>query len=193
MVFGIHYGKNSRLQTFEKKAEKAWTKIEKEKVSFVDYRQDDFPLLLSHTHDSPLLLFYRGNHFPRSDKIVSIVGTRKLTKYAREFTKTIVESIQHVNPIIVSGLAEGIDVSAHQAALDIGLQTYACLAHGVNQCYPAFHNKIKAEIEGQGGCLTEHPLTRPYTLDIFFLAIESSRVFHMLRLLLRHEQKAEQW
>ena len=150
-----------KAPNIRKKAEKAWTKIEKEKVSFVDYRQDDFPLLLSHTHDSPLLLFYRGNHFPRSDKIVSIVGTRKPTKDALEFTKTIVESIQHVNPIIVSGLAEGIDVSAHQAALDIGLQTYACLAHGVNQCYPAFHNKIKAEIEGQGGCLTEHPLDSP--------------------------------
>lgn len=52
-----------------------------------------------------------------------------------------------MNPIIVSGLAEGIDVGAHQAALDAGLQTYACLAHGVNQCYPAFHKKIKATIE----------------------------------------------
>ena len=130
-------------------------------MSFVDYRQDDFPLLLNHTHDGPLLLFYRGKAFPRTDKIVSIVGTRKPTKDALLFTKTIVESIKHVNPIIISGLAEGIDVCAHQAALDMGLQTYACLAHGVNQCYPAFHNKIKAEIEEQGGCLTEHPLDSP--------------------------------
>ena len=130
-------------------------------MSFVDYRQDDFPLLLNHTHDGPLLLFYRGKHFPRTDKIVSIVGTRKPTKDALVFTKTIVESIQHVNPIIISGLAEGIDVGAHQAALDASLQTYACLAHGVNQCYPAFHSKIKAKIEEQGGCLTEHPLDSP--------------------------------
>ena len=71
-----------KTPNIRKKAEKAWTKIEKEKVSFVDYRQDDFPLLLNHTHDSPLLLFYLGNHFPRSDKIVSIVGTRKTPKDA---------------------------------------------------------------------------------------------------------------
>ena len=150
--------KKLKAPDIRKKAEKAWTKIEKEKVSFVDYRQDDFPLLLNHTHDGPLLLFFRGKPFPRTDKIVSIVGTRKPTKDALVFTKTIVESIQHVNPIIISGLAEGIDVGAHQAALDAGLQTYACLAHGVNQCYPAFNSKIKAKIEEQGGCLTEHPL-----------------------------------
>ena len=47
------------------KAEKKWAKIEKEKVSFVDYRQDEFPLLLNHIHDGPLLLFYRGKPFPR--------------------------------------------------------------------------------------------------------------------------------
>lgn len=144
-----------------KKAEKTWAKIEKEKVSFVDYRQDDFPLLLNHTHDGPLLLFNRSKPFPGTDKIVSIVGTRKPIKYALVFTKTIVESIQHVNPIIISGLAEGIDVGAHQAALDAGLQTYVCLAHGVNQCYPAFHSKIRAKVEEQGGCLTEHPLDSP--------------------------------
>ena len=144
-----------------KKAEKDWAKIGKEKVSYVDYRQDHFPLLLNHTYDGPLLLFFRGKSFPRSDKIISIVGTRKPTKDALVFTKTIVESIKHVNPIIVSGLAEGIDVGAHQAALDAGLQTYACLAHGVNQCYPAFHKKIKATIEQEGGCLTEHPLDSP--------------------------------
>ena len=153
--------KKLKAPNIRKKAEKKWAKIEKEKVSFVDYRQDEFPLLLNHIHDGPLLLFYRGKPFPRSDKIVSIVGTRKPTKDALVFTKTIVESIQHVNPIIVSGLAEGIDVGAHQAALDAGLQTYACLAHGVNQCYPAFHKKIKATIEKEGGCLTEHPLDSP--------------------------------
>lgn len=153
--------KKLKAPNVRKKTEKAWSKIEKEKVSFVDYRQDEFPMLLNHTHDGPLLLFIRGKPFPRLDKIVSIVGTRKTTKDALVFTKTIVESIQHVNPIIISGLAEGIDVGAHQAALDAGLQTYACLAHGVNQCYPAFHNKIKAEIEEQDGYLTEHPLDSP--------------------------------
>ena len=113
--------KKLKAPKIRKKAEKEWAKIEKRKVSFIDYRQDDFPLLINHTHDGPLLLFYRGKAFPRTDKIVSIVGTRKPTKDALLFTKTIVESIKHVNPIIISGLAEGIDFCAHQAALDMGL------------------------------------------------------------------------
>ena len=144
-----------------KKAEKEWRKIEKQAVAYLDYRDDNFPILLNHVHDGPLLLFYRGKLFPRSDKIISIVGTRKPTKDALVFTKDIVEAIKHVNPIIISGLAEGIDASAHHAALDAGLQTYACLAHGVNQCYPSFHKKLKSQIEQQGGTLTEHCLDSP--------------------------------
>ena len=135
--------------------------MEKKAVAYLDYRDDDFPILLNHVHDGPLLLFYRGKPFPRSDKIISIVGTRKPTKDALVFTKDIVEAIKHVNPIIISGLAEGIDASAHHAALDAGLQTYACLAHGVNQCYPSFHKKLKSQIEQQGGTLTEHSLDSP--------------------------------
>ena len=144
-----------------KKAEKEWRKIEKQAVAYLDYRDDDFPILLNHVHDGPLLLFYRGNPFPRSDKIISIVGTRKPTKDALVFTKDIVEAIKHVNPIIISGLAEGINASAHHAALDEGLQTYACLAHGVNRFYPSFHKKLKSQIEQQGGTLTEHSLDSP--------------------------------
>ena len=85
-----------------------------------------FPILLNHVHDGPLLLFYRGKLF--LDQINhSIVGTRKPTKDALAFTKDIVEAINHVNPIIIFGSAEGIDASAHHAALDAGLQTYDCL------------------------------------------------------------------
>ncbi len=135
--------------------------MEKKAVAYLDYRDDDFPILLNHLHDGPLLLFYRGKPFPRSDKIISIVGTRKPTKDALIFTKDIVEAIKHVNPIIISGLAEGIDTSAHHAALDAGLQTYACLAHGVNQYYPSFHKKLKSQLEQQGGTLTEHSLDSP--------------------------------
>lgn len=130
-------------------------------MAYLNYLDDDFPILLNHVHDGPLLLFYRGKLFPRSDKIISIVGTRKPTKDALAFTKDIVEAINHVNPIIISGLAEGIDASAHHAALDAGLQTYDCLAHGVNQCCPPFHKKLKSQIEQQGSTFTEHCLDSP--------------------------------
>ena len=144
-----------------KKAKKEWGEIEKNGVRYLDYRNQDFPHLLNHIPDSPLLLFYRGETFPRSEKILSVVGTRKPTKDALVFTKDIIEAIKPINPIIVSGLAEGVDAAAHQAALEAGLQTYACLAHGVNQCYPFFHKKLKAHIEKQGGTLTEHCLDSP--------------------------------
>ena len=133
-----------------KKAKKEWGEIEKNGVRYLDYRNQDFPHLLNHIPDSPLLLFYRGETFPRSEKILSVVGTRKPTKDALVFTKDIIEAIKPINPIIVSGLAEGVDAAAHKAALEAGLQTYACLAHGVNQCYPFFHKKLKAHIENKG-------------------------------------------
>ena len=144
-----------------KKSRKGLEKNGEKSCGLSRLSKDDFPILLNHVHDGPLLLFYRGKPFPRSDKIISIVGTRKPTKDALVFNKDIVEAIKHVNPIIISGLAEGIDASAHHAALDAGLQTYACLAHGVNQCYPSFHKKLKSQIEQQGGTLTEHSLDSP--------------------------------
>jgi DNA processing protein len=88
-------------------------------------------------------------------KMISIVGTRQITSYGMDFCKKLIEDLAIFNPIIVSGFAYGVDIVAHQAAMDNGLQTIGVLAHGLNQIYPKTHKKYVAKMEDNGGFLTE--------------------------------------
>ena len=124
------------VKNVRQKADDNWKKFEKNKVQYMDFRDEDFPIHLNHIYNGPLLLFYKSERFPKATKTISIVGTRTPTKDALSLTEKFIDTLKIVRPIIVSGLAEGIDICAHRAALNAGLKTYACLAHGVTQCYP---------------------------------------------------------
>jgi DNA processing protein len=137
-------------------AEKEWARMEKNKISFLDFRDDAFPQALNHCPDGPLMLFYSGKPIPKSNRILAIVGTRSASEKNISFTRTLIAKLKPYNPIIVSGLAHGIDICAHRSAIDHGLATFACLAHGIRDCYPAYHAKTRRLMElGGGGCLTE--------------------------------------
>jgi len=97
-------------------------------------------------------------------KIISIVGTRRATPLGKETTQLLVKDLsKHFPEIrIVSGLAYGIDVISHQAALDCGLKTIGILAHGLQEIYPHPHRRIADEMVAKGGLLlSEHPWGTP--------------------------------
>ena len=120
------------------------------------YFQDKaYPEKLKHCIDGPILLFESGNIDLGNKKIISIVGTRKITTYGTHFCQNLIEELAPLNPIIVSGLAYGVDICAHRAALDANLQTIGCLAHGLNQTYPKEHIKYVKKMEENGGFFTE--------------------------------------
>ena len=87
--------------------------------------------------------------------MISIVGTRQITSYGTEFCKKLIADLAPLDPIIVSGFAYGVDIVAHQAALEHNLQTIGVLAHGLNQIYPKTHKKYVSKIEENGGFMTE--------------------------------------
>jgi DNA processing protein len=91
---------------------------------------------LKHCIDSPILLFSSGNIDLNNRRIISIVGTRQITSYGTEFCKKLIEDLAPLNPNIESGFAYGVDIVAHQAAMDCDLQTIGVVAHGINQVYP---------------------------------------------------------
>jgi len=122
----------------------------------VCYFQDNYyPDKLKHCIDGPLLLFQRGNVDIVRKKIISIVGTRKCTSYGTSFCEELIETLAPLAPVIVSGFAYGIDITAHKAALKSKMQTIGCLAHGLNQMYPKTHKKYMESVEANGGFLTE--------------------------------------
>jgi DNA processing protein len=122
----------------------------------VSYFQDKaYPERLKHCIDGPLLLFSTGNIDFNNRKIISIVGTRKITPYGAEFCKSLISELAPLNPIIVSGFAYGVDIVAHLAAIENDLQTIGIVAHGLDQIYPSSHKKYVSKIEQNGGFMTE--------------------------------------
>ncbi|WP_293892477.1 DNA-processing protein DprA [Flavobacterium sp.] len=142
-------------KTIFEKAEQELRFVEKEKVTILYYQDNDYPDKLKHCIDGPILLFASGNLNFKNRKIISIVGTREITSYGSNFCKQLIEDLAIFNPIIVSGFAYGVDIVAHQAAMENNLQTIGVLAHGLNQVYPKTHKKYVARMEGNGGFLTE--------------------------------------
>lgn len=124
-------------------------------ISCSFFRDKTYPEKLKHCLDGPLLFFQKGNIDLAYKKIISVVGTRKVTTYGRSFCEKLISDLAPLNPVIVSGLAYGVDICAHKAAIDNNLQTIACLAHGFNQIYPRDHKKYIHKIEENGGFITE--------------------------------------
>lgn len=148
------------IQNLKKKeifleAEKEIRFLQSQNITTLFYQEALYPERLKHCWDAPVLLFTAGNMHLDNKKIISIVGTRQVTPYGASFCKHLIEELGPLNPIIISGFAYGIDILAHQAALDNNLQTIAVLAHGLNQVYPKTHKKYMAKMEQNGGFMTE--------------------------------------
>jgi DNA processing protein len=129
--------------------------IEKENITFQSFQDDDYPERLKHCIDGPAVLFTSGTVNLNVKRIISIVGTRNITSYGVDFCKKLLEDLAPLNPVIVSGFAYGVDITAHQLAMEHNLQTIGVLAHGLNQVYPKTHKRYVAKMEQNGGFLTE--------------------------------------
>ena len=129
----------------------------KKGIKLIFYGEKGYPESLAESPCPPFMLYYKGcadlNH-PRS---ISIVGTRLASEYGREGCNMVVEHIRNYSPLIVSGLAYGIDIASHRAALENGLQTVAVLPNGLDMIYPARHRDVAVQMISQGGLLTEFP------------------------------------
>ncbi|GAW88679.1 DNA-processing protein DprA [Flavobacterium psychrophilum] len=129
--------------------------IQNNNINVSYFKDENYPERLKHCIDSPVLLFTAGNINLNQSRIISIVGTRQITPYGIDFCKKLIADLAPLNPIIVSGFAYGVDIVAHQVALENNLQTIGVLAHGLNQIYPKVHKKYMSKVEENGGFMTE--------------------------------------
>ncbi len=136
-------------------AEKELQYIQDHDIAYTYFTDNDYPRYLKHCIDGPLILFKKGNINLEERKIISIVGTRNITSYGTAFCENLIEVLAPLDPIIVSGLAYGVDICAQKTAIKHGLQTIGCLAHGLNQIYPKIHSKYVPDVEKNGGFVTE--------------------------------------
>lgn len=120
------------------------------------FTDKEYPQRLRHCHDSPVMLYYKGTADLNATRIVSVVGTRTPSAYGKELTEKLIAELSQSGIVVVSGLAYGIDVTAHKAALKGGLDTVGVLAHGLDRVYPSVHAPVAAKMLNQGGLLTEY-------------------------------------
>ncbi len=129
--------------------------IEKEKIQALFFTDDDYPKRLKLCEDGPVLLYYKGNVNLNKRQVIAIVGTRNATTYGKEFCEQFIEDLKPFNPLIISGLAYGIDIHAHKQSLKNGIPTVGVMAHGHDRLYPSVHKSTAKEMLENGGLITE--------------------------------------
>ncbi len=121
------------------------------------YLDSDYPYRLVQCEDSPVVFFYKGEAGLDAGKILSVVGTRSATSRGKEICEKIIGMLasRHDDLLIVSGLAYGIDIAAHKAALRHNLPTVGVLGNGLKNIYPAPHRTTAEEMVRHGGIISD--------------------------------------
>ena len=150
-----------------KEVEKEVSFIEKNKIKALFYLDEEYPARLKGIADSPVLLYSKGNLNLNDGRVVAIVGTRHASDYGKKMTETLIEDLQKYKVTIISGLAYGIDICAHRAALNFHLPTVGVLGHGLNRLYPGQHRAVAVKMLEKGGLLTEFKSNDPFDKENF--------------------------
>lgn len=131
---------------------------EKVKVECIGFQDERYPARMKECDDAPMMLYYRGTADLNKRRVISMVGTRKVTDYGKQLCEVFVRELAELCPdvLIISGLAYGVDVHSHRQALHNGLETVGVLAHGLDQIYPTLHRQTAKEMLEKGGLLTEY-------------------------------------
>jgi DNA processing protein len=152
-IEGLH--EPGRRKAAWETAEREWEYCMSKGIGIRCLWDSNYPRLLRECPDAPLLLFYKGCADLNSSPVISIVGTRKMTYYGRRFCAELMDYLLPYRPIIVSGMARGVDMEAQLRALNAGLVSVAVLAHGLKHTYPPSHKGFRRQLEEEGGVLTE--------------------------------------
>src|SRR5574344_236857 len=155
------HGIGARLQSKEclEWAEKEALWYREKNVRIIDVNSKEYPQKLLECQDAPIVLYYKGNGDLNNTRSLGVVGTRLASEYGNDSCRLLIDSLGDMgfNPLIVSGLAIGIDITAHRAALANKMETVAVLPCGIDLIYPASHRDDAVKMISHGGIITEFP------------------------------------
>jgi DNA processing protein len=128
--------------------------LENLSTKFICYWEEEYPSNLKEIPDPPIVLFYKGEYDPKSlGHSLSVIGTRTQSRYGKSVCEEIVSGLADYGFSIVSGMAFGIDATAHLTALKYNAKTVAVLAGSVDQPSPENNRYIYEEILNAGGLI----------------------------------------
>lgn len=152
-----------KAKTFVEKREKinpdkVLDEIIQRKLSFLTFEDENYPYLLKNISDPPMVLYVKGDlKLCNLDKTLAVVGSRKASTNAKDILTKILTELRNTDVCVVSGLASGIDTTAHQGALANNLKTIGVIASGFDFVYPTANKDLYKKIEdGNGAIVTEY-------------------------------------
>lgn len=167
-VFGLPVGKLMKVQGIGettaraiqsksnfRDAEQELQRTEQTGTRLVFFHDLDYPEHLGKTQDGPAAIYVQGNIIFGQHRMLAVVGTRKCTAYGKSALEKILIELKPFNPVIVSGLAYGIDIHAHRLAMELGLRTIGVLGSGLDHIYPANHSELARRMTLEGALVTE--------------------------------------
>lgn len=151
-----------RRAEVEDLVEKEWKILADRGVTLLTLEDERYPQLMKPIFDPPMLLYVQGELFSKDGEGLAVVGSRKATPYGKLMAERLSEGVAERGVTIVSGMARGVDTSAHQAALGVGGRTVAVLGSGLAECYPPENRKLMDRIVKSGAVVSEFPFwTKP--------------------------------
>lgn len=177
---GSRYRGTLRKEAVEKAGDEL-LRLEKTGCRFVAFAEKDFPAPLKECPDAPAGLYYRSESGPSqifsSRSFISMVGTRDISFYGKEWCPRLVGALASAGtrPSVVSGLALGVDIECHLAALSYGLSTIAVIPTGIDAIYPRRHSVAAGKIAASEGSaiVTDFP---PGTSPVHFNFLRRNRI-----------------
>lgn len=143
-------------------AERELVKCCKTGTQLLFFNEPEYPARLRPLYDAPIALYAKGNTDFNWPRTVGIVGTRNISEYGKAVTENIIRDLAPYQPLVVSGLAYGVDITAHRHCLRNNLATLGVMASGLDVIYPAVHQRTAFEMQDNGGIVTESALgTKP--------------------------------
>ena len=148
--------------TIFSKAEEELRFTEQEQIQVIYYQDALYRSRLNNYQDSPLILYYKGTSNLNQEKIIAVVGTRKVTEYGKKLIQQLIDGIRDLNILVVSGLAYGVDSLAHKKCVEEHIETIGILGHGLDRMYPEVNTQLAKQMQRHGGVLTEFGMnTKP--------------------------------
>lgn len=144
------------------RAEEELEFMEANRIRPLFYLDPGYPQRLKYCEDAPVMLYQKGRGELNTTRVLGVVGTRQCTSYGKRVCTDIVTALAGFNVTIVSGMAFGIDIAAHRAAVQVGLPTFGVVAHGLHMLYPDVHQATANKMMPSGGLLSDYPHTASF-------------------------------
>jgi len=135
--------------------------LEAQQITLLTWLDEGYPRRLKDINQPPPVVYVRGEVTPQDEWAVAVVGTRRITPYGRQVTEEVAAFLARNGVTVVSGLARGIDSTAHKAALNAGGRSIAVLGSGVDRIYPDENRELAERMIERGALISDYPLGTP--------------------------------